>query len=304
MRVRIVAEVGSNYDGDLALAKRYVKAAKAAGADAVKFQTLRHDKLFAPEVKQGETWIENPVLKRVKNLELPDAWHFELKAVADEVQIEFISTPFYLEAVDLLERVGVPYYKVASGDVTFVPLLERIASTSKPVVLSTGASTLDEVRAGVEVLTRNGAGPTTLLHCVSKYPPEFSEMNLRAQATLQKEFATEVGISDHSPGWLVPLASVALGGTFIEKHVTFDPSRDGPDHPFALAFDDFAEMVRQVRTLETALGTGVKVPSADEAARRHRFRRSPYDPKTHRPTDASAPAIWLRPDASVLQDWT
>lgn len=294
-RVNIIAEIGSNYDSDLETAKKYILAAKDSGADTVKFQTLRKAKLIAPRVHQEEEWVEHPAWKNFSNLELPDEWHFTLKAFADETDIEFISTPFYLEAVDLLEKIGVSRYKIASGDITFFPLLKKVGQTGEPVILSTGGSNLVDVEKAVEILDHSGASEITLLHCVASYPPQFSEMNLRAIATLKDEFGLPVGISDHSTGNVVPLAAVALGASVIEKHVTFDRSLPGPDHPFAMTMPEFAEMVKQIRLLEKALGTGEKVPSLDELKRQHRFRRGVYDPETLEPVEGQE-GLWLRPD--------
>ena len=293
--IRIIAEVGSNHDGSLAKAEAYIKAAKECGADAVKFQTLRRDRLVAPRVWADGAWVDNPVYHNFSGLELPDEWHYILKQTADEHSIEFISTPFYLEAVGLLEKVGVRTYKIASGDITFFPLLKAVGRTGKPVILSTGASSLGDVERALNILTRSGAGDIVLLHCVSNYPPQWDEMNLRAIVTLREAFGLPVGISDHSPGSLAPIAAVALGATIIEKHVTFDQSLPGPDHPFAMTMDEFGDMVREVRLLEQALGIGKKVPSEAELAKQHRIRRGIYDPTTLEPTDDPG-GLWLRPE--------
>ena len=293
--IRIIAEVGSNYDGSLAKAEAYIKTAKECGADAVKFQTLRRDKLVAPKIWSGGAWVDNPVYHKLSNLELPEEWHYTLKQTADEHGIEFISTPFYLEAVDLLEKVGVRTYKIGSGDITFFPLLEAVGRTGKQVILSTGASSLRDVERALNVLTRSGVGDIVLLHCVSNYPPQWDEMNLRAIVTLRETFGLPVGISDHSPGSLTPIAAVALGATVIEKHVTFDRSLPGPDHPFAMTMDEFGDMVRQARLLEQVLGSGEKVPTEAELAKQHRIRRSIYDSATLEPTDDPI-GLWLRPE--------
>lgn len=298
-KVLIVSEIGSNFNGSLSTAQKYIHASMQCGADAVKFQTLRKNKLVAPKIWSDGTWIENPIYQNFGGLELPDEWHYILKQTADEQGIEFFSTPFYLEAVDLLEKVGVGTYKIASGDITFFPLLEAIGHTGKRVILSTGASSLRDVERALNVLTRSGATEIVLLHCISNYPPQWNEMNLQAIATLKKAFGLPVGISDHSPGSLVPIAAVALGATVIEKHVTFDRSQRGPDHPFAMTMDELGDMVRQVRLLEQALGTGEKVPTEAELAKQHRIRRSVYDPATFEPTDGPA-GLWLRPEHRCL----
>lgn len=297
-KVKIIAEIGSNYDGDFDLAVKYISAAADCGADMVKFQTLRKDRLIAPQVLMEGRLKDNPVYQNFANLELPDGWHFNLKTCADSNKIEFISTPFYLEAVDLLECVGVPAYKIASGDITFIPLLKAVAKTGKDVILSTGGSNLAEVESALNVLSESGAGSITLLHCVSSYPPKFSEMNLNAIRTLKNTFGLPVGISDHTPGSLVPIAAVAMGACVIEKHVTFDKTLPGPDHSFAMTMVEFAEMVEQIRLLETALGTGEKIPSVDERSRQHRFRRGVYDPCSYQPAN-ELNGIWLRPEHGV-----
>jgi sialic acid synthase SpsE len=185
-------------------------------------------------------------------------------------------------------------YKIASGDITFVPLLEAIGKTGKNVFLSTGGSTLRDVETALNVLTQSGVGLITLLHCVSSYPPQFHEMNIRALSTLKDEFGLPVGISDHSPGNLVPIAAVTMGASLVEKHVTFDRELPGPDHSFAMTMNEFAEMVSKIRLLESALGDGQKIPTKDELARQHRFRRGIYDPKTLEPLDTND-GLWLRP---------
>lgn len=296
--VDVIAEVGSNHAGDYDLAVAYVEAAARAGADAVKFQTLRRDLLVAPRVREGDEWVANPVHTDFANVGLPDEWHAPLKEVAEAAGIEFLSTPFHLGAVDMLEGVGVRRYKIASGDITFTPLLERVGATGKPVILSTGASTLFEVDAALSTLRGAGAGEICVLHCVASYPPAIEEMNLRAIQTLREHTGLAVGISDHTRGEVVPLASVALGARVVERHVTFDRAEQGPDHPFATTFEEFTDLVSSIRRLEAALGTGEKAPTESELARRHRFRRSPYDPETLRPADGPE-AVWLRPRADA-----
>jgi len=197
--IRMIAEVGSNYDGSLTRAESYIQHSKESGADAVKFQTLQRDKLVAPRIRIDGEWINNPVYEKFSSLELPDEWHYTLKQMADAHGIEFISSPFYLEAVDLLEEVGVNTYKIASGDITFVPLLETVGRTGKRVILSTGASSLSDVDRALNTLSQSGAGNISLLHCVSNYPPQWDEMNLRAIVALREAFDLPVGISARCP---------------------------------------------------------------------------------------------------------
>lgn len=297
-----ICEIGSNYNGSLACAFDYLSAAKAAGADAVKFQTLRKDKLVAPRIYVNGAWVENPVYKGFVSLELPDEWHFELKRRADELDIEFFSTPFYLEAVDLMERVGVRTYKIASGDISFVPLLQAVGETRKRVIMSTGASDLSDIEKALNVLTLAGARDITLLHCVANYPPRWEEMNLRAITTLKNAFGLPVGISDHSPGSLVPIAAVALGAVVVEKHVTFDRTQAGPDHPFAMTMAEFGEMTGSLRKLEQALGDGIKLPVGSELEKQYRLRRGVYDPVTRLPVSGPGGGIWLRPESRPSDD--
>ena len=296
--IQIIAEVGSNFNRSLSTAMDYIIPVKECGANAIKFQTLKKDKLIAPKICSDGKWAENPVYRNFGNLELPDDWHYILKKTADENSIEFISTPFYLEAVDLLEKVGVQTYKIASGDITFFPLLESIGRTGKRVIMSTGASSLNDVERAVDILIQSGSGDIILLHCVSNYPPKWDEINLRAMVTLKDKFDLPVGISDHSLGNLVPIAAVALGASVIEKHVTFDRSLPGPDHTYAMTMDEFGNMVAQIRLMEKALGSGEKVPTKDEQVRQHRIRRGIYDPKTKEPIDGPE-GLYLRPQHGV-----
>lgn len=295
-----IAEVGSNFNHDLDMAKRYVRASAEAGANAVKFQTLKKHLIISPVTKVKGKVVPYPVYDIFKSAELPESWHYELKKEADAVGIEFISTPFYLEAVDLLVDVGVKTIKIASGDITFSPLLERIGKTGKDVLLSTGASTDDEIRRAVSLLRGSGAGGITLLHCVANYPPKWHEMNVRAIPAMAKTFGLPVGLSDHSPGATIPVAAVTLGATIVEKHVTFDKKLSGPDHGFAMTMEEFADMVLQVRRLEQALGHGRKGPSMEEAPRVKRIRRGLYDSGTGEPTDSAEKALWLRPEHDVI----
>lgn len=295
-----IAEVGSNFNHDLDLAKRYVRASAEAGADAVKFQTLKKHLIISPVTKVKGEVVPYPIYDIFKSAELPELWHYELKKEADAVGIEFISTPFYLEAVDLLEDVGVNTIKIASGDITFLPLLERIGKTGKAVLLSTGASTEAEIRVAVSLLQGNGAGNITLLHCVANYPPKWHEANVRAIPAMIKMFGLPVGLSDHSPGATIPVAAVTLGAAVVEKHVTFDNKLPGPDHGFAMTMEEFADMVLQVRRVEQALGHGRKEPSMEEVPRVKRIRRGLYDKATGRPTDNVENAVWLRPEHDVM----
>ena len=298
-RVKCIAEVGSNFNNDLDMALRYVGAIAEAGADAVKFQTLKKRLIISPVTKVGGQIVPYPIYDIFKSAELPEKWHYLLKKEADNVGIEFISTPFYLEAVDLLVDVGVQTIKVASGDITFFPLLRKIGETGKAVILSTGASTDQEIREAVGVLSESGAGEITLLHCIANYPPKWHEMNLMAIPAMARTFGVPIGLSDHSPGSTIPVASVALGAKVIEKHVTFDNELSGPDHGFAMTMPQFADMVMQVRHVELALGHGRKEPSLEEIPRVKRIRRGLYCKDSGQPVGTAENAVWLRPEHDV-----
>jgi N,N'-diacetyllegionaminate synthase len=292
--VYVISEIGSNFNGSLEIAKRYIRACKEAGADAVKFQSIKKDRLIAPRILEEGRLVDNPVYRNCTFCEVRDEWYPELKEEADRAGIEFFSTPIYLEAVDILESVGVSTYKIASGDITFYPLLEKVGRTGKRIILSTGASNLAEIDIALQKLRDAGAGEIVLLHCVSNYPPAWSEINLLAMQTLRARFNVPVGISDHSPGSLIPIAAVALGAAVIEKHVTFDRSLAGPDHAYAMTMEEFGDMIRHVRLLEQALGSGEKVPTETELLKLKRLRRGIYDWNTLEPSE-SLDGLWLRP---------
>ncbi len=292
--IDVIAEIGSNHGGDIDEAKRYIAACAKAGADIVKFQTLTREGLIARFVKDADGQIvENPKFAAFGNAGLPDDWHAPLKACAEENGVEFMSTPFSLDAIALMEGIGVKRYKIASGDLTFTPLLEALGATGKPLILSTGASYMDEVTQAVSTLSRAGCPKLTVLHCAASYPPAWADLNLSAITTLQTTLGLPVGLSDHSPGAMAPIAAAALGAVVIEKHVTFDRTTPGPDHPFAMEMDELAAMIADLRNLETALGGGEKKPAASEIHRRRNLRRGRYDAATGRPDENGSD--WLRP---------
>ncbi|MFT6542017.1 MAG: sialic acid synthase SpsE [Maricaulis maris] len=292
--IDVIAEIGSNHGGDLDEAKRYIEASAKAGADVVKFQTLTREGLIARFVKGADgTVTENPKFAAFGNAGLPDDWHAPLMTCAADNGVEFMSTPFSLDAVELMESLGVKRYKIASGDLTFTPLLEALGATGKRLILSSGASYLDEVTTAVTTLTRSGCPHLTVLHCAASYPPAWEDLNLSAITTLQKTLGLPVGLSDHSPGAMAPIAAATLGAVVIEKHVTFDRTTPGPDHPFAMEMDELAAMIADLRNLEIALGDGDKKPAASEINRRRNLRRGRYDATTGKPDDHGTD--WLRP---------
>jgi len=272
----IVAEVGSNHDGDLDTAKRYIDEAARIGADAVKFQTIDPDKFLADRVIVDGELVANEAKANAKFITVPADWYPKLFAHARERGIVAFSAPFDLDAVDMLVDAGAPAVKIASCDVTNYAMLEKAAATGKPILFSTGMSTLDDVRAALDVLVGSGATQVVLLHCVSTYPTGFEEVNLKAMATLHEEFGRPVGLSDHTPGCTTVVGAVALGACVVEKHITFGRDLPGTDHFFAMEPPEFESLVRGVRELEAALGSGVKAPSKGELERMGRIRRGLY----------------------------
>ena len=266
----IIAEAGVNHNGCVDLARRMVDAAIAAGADAVKFQTFRADDLAADSAPMAEYQRrrlggEDSQREMLRKLELSEADHVTLSRYCRRKGILFLSTPFDDASADLLDRLQVPAYKVASGELTNHPFLRRLASRGKPMLVSTGMANLEEVAEAVAVIESAGHPPLVLLHCVSTYPADPREVNLRAMLTLEKAFLRPVGFSDHTRGSEVALAAAALGACVIEKHFTLDRRLPGPDHDSSLEPDELASLIRSVRTVGLALGHGRKVPSPSEA---------------------------------------
>jgi sialic acid synthase SpsE len=257
--VYCIAEIGSNFDGDLKRAKYLVDLAKKSGADAVKFQSFLTDKIISKEgfenLKMGfQAKWKKPVYDVYKAAEFPREWHKKIFEHCKTKNITFFSAPYDFEAVDLLEEIDVPAFKIGSGDITWTELIEYIARKNKPILLATGASTLEEIEEAVKVIRSTGNKDLILLQCVTNYPSGFGSANIKAMARLREKFDCLVGYSDHTPGSIVPLGVTALGGCVIEKHFTDDKSREGPDHPFAMDANDFEIMVKSIRTLEKALG--------------------------------------------------
>lgn len=292
--VYIIAEAGVNHNGERELAFALVDAAAAAGVDAVKFQTFNAARLAsksAPKAayqKQSTDESESQ-LAMLEKLELPQAWHVDLQRYARQRGIEFLSTAFDPDSLIFLSELGMPLFKVPSGELTNGPLLWQFARTGKSLILSTGMATLAEVEQGLAIVAHALAssrepadmnevwrswscrearqrlqGHVTLLHCTSQYPTPFSEVNLRAMDTLAHAFGLDVGYSDHTEGCLIPIAAVARGAKVIEKHFTLDRALPGPDHKASLEPDELKRMVSDIRSLELALGDTCKAPQNSE----------------------------------------
>lgn len=279
--VYVIAEAGVNHNGSLDLAFDLVRAARQAGADAVKFQAFTADALAAARAPKAEyqsrtTGAGESQLEMLRRLELDERAHRELQAFAAEAGIDFLSSAFDLASIEMLRGLDLPLAKVPSGEITDLPYLRAIATLGVPVLLSTGMADADEVGAALDALSLAGVerGSVTLLHCSTEYPAAFEDVNLRAMASMAERFGVEVGYSDHTPGIAVPVAAVALGARVIEKHLTLDRTLPGPDHAASLEPAEFAEMVSAIRQVELALGDGVKRPAPGELANRSVARKS------------------------------
>ncbi len=271
MSVFIIAEAGVNHNGSLELAKQLVDVATQAGADAVKFQTFKAKNLVSKtaqkaEYQQKTTGVYETQYQMIEKLELSDAAHMELIAYCKQKNILFLSTPFDHESIDYLNGVGMPVFKIPSGEITNLPYLRHVGSCGKPIILSTGMADLGEVEDALDVLHASGIPKEriTVLHATTEYPCPISEVNLKAMQTMSFAFGVSVGYSDHTQGIEIPIAAVAMGAVVIEKHFTLDRDMDGPDHKASLEPDELVAMVKAIRNVETALGNGVKKPSASE----------------------------------------
>jgi N,N'-diacetyllegionaminate synthase len=273
MHTLIIAEAGVNHNGSIDIAKQLVDKAADAGADIIKFQTFKSEKLVSKSAQQAEyqkrnigAKSDNSQLSMLKKLELSEQNHIELMAHCKEKNIKFFSTAFDLDSIDYLHSLNLGLWKIPSGEVTNYPFLKRIAAYNEKTILSTGMCDMQDVRAAVDALYKNGLSKEnlTLLHCNTEYPTPFEDVNLRAMDALREEFGVEVGYSDHTKGIEVPIAAVALGATVIEKHFTLDRNMEGPDHKASLEPDELKAMVSAIRHIEQALGDGYKKISNSE----------------------------------------
>lgn len=302
----VVAEAGVNHNGSLELAHRLVTVAAEAGADAVKFQSFTPARLASPSAalaayQRANLGRDQGQLAMLQALALEAPAFAALQAQCRALGLCFLSTPFDEESADLLERLGVPAYKLPSGEITNPFLLTHIARKGRPLLLSTGMATLGEVEQAVETVETAGCRELALLHCVSDYPADPAETNLRAMDSLAAAFGRPVGLSDHSLGQVVALAAVARGAALLEKHVTLDRSLPGPDHRASLEPAELKEMIAGIRTVEAALGDGRKRPTARELETARAARRSLHlgrDVPAGRPLVA-ADLVALRPGTGI-----
>lgn len=278
--VFVIAEAGVNHNGDLDLALRLCDAAKAAGADAVKFQTFRAEDLVVPGAPtahyQERQTGQQDQFAMLQRLELTPAQHQVLKRHCDAIGIEFFSTPFSVQAVDMLVQMGVRRIKLSSGELTHRALVERAAAARLPLLVSTGMATMEEIREALQWIerARGGLDGVTILHCTSAYPAPDEALNLKAMGSMAADLGVAVGYSDHSLGIEADLAAVALGAGVIEKHLTLDRALPGPDHAASLEPAQFKAMVDGIRRVGAMLGSGVKAPTPEERDTARVARRS------------------------------
>ena len=279
--VFIIAEAGVNHNGSIELAKRLVDAAKEAGADAVKFQTFKADRIVTKSAvkadyqKVSTSETENQ-FDMIKKLELDKKAHLELVEYCKYKNIMFCSAAFDLESIDLLKEIGIPFWKIPSGEITNLPFLKKIGGFNEQVILSSGMADLGEIESALNILQEAGTekNKITVLHCNTEYPTPFKDVNLLAMRTIHDAFKVRIGYSDHTLGIEVPIAAVAMGASVIEKHFTLDRNMEGPDHRASLEPDELKQMIRSIRNIEEALGDGVKRPSESELKNKKIARKS------------------------------
>jgi N,N'-diacetyllegionaminate synthase len=267
----VIAEAGVNHNGNLDLAHKMIDVAADAGVDAIKFQTFEPESLAAPTAPKAKYQVENTgeggsQLEMLRKLVLPRSSYPELMKHAAEKGLIFLSTPFDEASADFLYSLGIAAFKVSSGDLTNHPLLLHIARTGRPMLISTGMASLEGVGAAVSALRSAGMPPLVLFHCVTSYPARAADCNLRAIETLRSRFGVPVGWSDHTEGFDISVAAVALGANAVEKHFTLDRALPGPDHAASLEPGELVAMVKAIRRVESALGTGVKQAAECEIA--------------------------------------
>jgi N,N'-diacetyllegionaminate synthase len=279
--ITIIAEAGVNHNGSISTAKKMIDAAADAGADLVKFQTFKAETLVTETAQKADyqknlTDENESQFEMIKKLELDRAAHEELVHYCKQKSIQFLSTAFDHDSINLLAEMNIPFYKIPSGEITNLPYLRHIGRMGKPVVMSTGMATLDEVRDAMDVLLKAGVkkDDLTILHCNTEYPTPMQDVNLRAMLTIRDKLGVNVGYSDHTLGIEVPVAAVALGATVIEKHFTLDRTMPGPDHAASLEPDELKAMVTAIRNIEKAMGDRVKKPSPSEMKNMSITRRS------------------------------
>lgn len=277
----IIAEAGVNHNGSLELAFQLIEAAREAGADAVKFQSFKADKLVSSKAEKAEyqkqtTEARESQYEMIKKLELSLDDHYKLIEYCKKVGIQFLSSPFDLDSIDLLDELRLDIFKIPSGEIINLPYLRKIGKLNKNVILSTGMCDLGEIEDALDVLVENGTdiNKITVLQCNTEYPTPYEDVNLNAMLTIKNSFGVKVGYSDHTQGIEVPIAAVALGAEVIEKHFTLDKNMEGPDHKASLVPNELKEMVFAIRNIEKSLGSGIKKASKSELKNKPIARKS------------------------------
>ncbi|WP_068689900.1 N-acetylneuraminate synthase family protein [Culturomica massiliensis] len=305
----IIAEIGGNFDGSIDKAKRLIDAAKESGADCAKFQTFTAPTIVSEggfsrmQLKGVHGSWGRTVSEVFKDVEFPMEWHQEIADYCKQVGIDFSTSPYFKEAVDLCVELDVPFIKIGSGDITWLEMLDYIARTGKPLMLATGDATLSEIDEAVRTIEATGNRNLILMQCITNYPSKIESANVNVLKTYQSAFDVLTGYSDHAPGPVVALASVVLGGCVIEKHFTLNKKDKGPDHPHSMEPQDFRQMVDYVREVERAMGSTRKEVVAEEGETVYVQRRCLYAkrnlPKGHIMTeediDVLRPALGIPP---------
>jgi N,N'-diacetyllegionaminate synthase len=271
-KVFIIAEAGVNHNGSIEIAKKLINVAKDSGADAVKFQTFKTENLVSKNAQKADyqkqtTDAQESQFDMIKKLELDLSTHKELMNYCDEKNIMFLSTPFDHDSIELLFELGLKIFKIPSGEITNLPYLSHIGKLGKKVILSTGMADIGEIEDALNILVESGTRKEniTVLHANTEYPTPMEDVNLRAMVTIGNTFNVDYGYSDHTLGIEVDIAAVAMGAKCIEKHFTLDKTMEGPDHKASLEPDELKSMVKAIRNIELALGSGIKKPSKSES---------------------------------------
>lgn len=304
----IIAEIGANFDGSLEKAKKLALAAKEAGADCAKFQTFTSEKIVSPKgfasmkLKGVHGSWGRPVDEVFKEVEFPRAWHKEVMGYCKKIGICFTSAPYDFEGVDLLDKLGVDFIKIGSGEISWPEMLEYIAKKGRPMVLSTGASTLAEVDEAVTIIEKTGNNKLSLLQCITNYPHKIESANLRVMDTYKTAYDIIVGYSSNMPDPILPIGAVALGAKIIEAHFTLSRKDKGPDHPHSIEPQELKKMITDIRNLEKAIGTGRKEVVAEEEEMVIVQRRGLYAKKTIRKGQkiSKDDIVALRPALGIL----
>lgn len=275
----IIAEIGVNHNGNKKLAKKLIDNASRAGADAVKFQLFKAEKLITKNAEKAKYQKETTnsgesQYEMLKKLELQNEDFIYLSQYANNKNIVFLSSAFDYESIDFLDKLNVPAYKIPSGELTNLPLLKYIANKKKPIILSTGMSTIVEIDKALNTLRQKGTDDIALMHCVSNYPTDIKDVNLRAIGTLKEKFNVPIGFSDHTLGITISFAAVAYGACIIEKHITLDKKLPGPDHKASIEPKELKKMVNGIREIEMAMGNGEKIPNFEEEKIKKLVRKS------------------------------